>query len=345
MSINNINGIYDAGIFICRVGVTRVPAMKTITTRYKENRLQQLRGFCYAAEFGSISRAAERLLLRQPSVSMQIQALEREFKAALFERRGPKIALTPAGRILYELASPLVEGLDSLRESFDARRDVIAGGRLDIAAGESTILYILPPFVKSFAQLYPNVELKLHNVTGRDGLEMLRAGEVDFAAGSMLDLPDDIEYHPLFSYDPFLITARGHPLAQQQEVTMEDIARHPLILPPRHLTTWRVVDLVFKQHNLSYQVRLEAGGWEVIKRYVEMGLGISIVTGICLTGQENLATIPINRYFPQRTYGIVLRKGKYLSPQARRFIEMLDASVAGEGAESSGGREGERVTK
>ena len=141
MSINNINGIYDAGIFICRVGVTRVPAMKTITTRYKENRLQQLRGFCYAAEFGSISRAAERLLLRQPSVSMQIQALEREFKAALFERRGPKIALTPAGRILYELASPLVEGLDSLRESFDARRD---GLLLSPRARAGTVAVELP---------------------------------------------------------------------------------------------------------------------------------------------------------------------------------------------------------
>lgn len=301
--------------------------MKTPTARYKENRLQQLRGFCHAAELGSISRAAERLLLRQPSVSMQIQALEREFNTTLFERRGPKIALTPAGRVLYELASPLVEAIDSLRESFEARRNVIAGGRLDIAAGESTILYILPPFVKQFAQAYPRIQLKLHNVTGRDGLEMLRAGEVDFAVGSMIDVPEDIEYYPIFTYDPMLITARDHPLAHKDDLTMEDIARHPLILPPRHLTTWRVVDLVFRQHNLNYEVQLEAGGWEVIKKYVELGLGISIVTSICLTGQENLQTILLNRYFPQRTYGVVLRKGKFLSPQARRFIEMLDPSL------------------
>ena len=304
--------------------------MKTPTARYKENRLQQLRGFCHAAELGSISRAAERLLLRQPSVSMQIQALEREFNTTLFERRGPKIALTPAGRVLYELASPLVEAIDSLRESFEARRNVIAGGRLDIAAGESTILYILPPFVKQFAQAYPRIQLKLHNVTGRDGLEMLRAGEVDFAVGSMIDVPEDTEYYPIFTYDPMLITARDHPLAHKDDLTMEDIARHPLILPPRHLTTWRVVDLVFRQHNLNYEVQLEAGGWEVIKKYVELGLGISIVTSICLTGQENLQTILLNRYFPQRTYGVVLRKGKFLSPQARRFIEMLDPSLVTE---------------
>lgn len=292
-------------------------------TRYKESRLQQLRGFCYTAQTGSISRAAERMLLRQPTVSLQIQALERELQTTLFERRGPRIALTPEGRILFELASPLVEGMDLLRQMFDARRNAVATGRLDIAAGESTILYILPKFVSAFAEAHPGVELKLRNVTGREGLAMLRAGEVDLAVGSMLEIPDDISYFPVFTYDPMLIASHGHPLARLERVTLEDIGRYPLILPPRHLTTWKMVDLVFRQHSLNYEVRLEAGGWEVIKRYVAMGLGISIVTSVCLTGQEDLATLPLIEYFPRRTYGLVLRKGKFLSPQARRFIRMV----------------------
>jgi len=83
---------------------------------YKHNRLQQLRGFCYATQTGSISKAAERMSLSQPSVSLQIQALERELDVVLFERRGPKIKLTPEGHILYELALPLVEGLEALPE-------------------------------------------------------------------------------------------------------------------------------------------------------------------------------------------------------------------------------------
>jgi DNA-binding transcriptional LysR family regulator len=82
--------------------------------------------------------------------------------------------------------------------------------------------------------------------------------------------------------------------------------------------------MTFKRHGLNYQVKVEAGGWEVIKRYVELGLGTSVVTSICLTGQERLVTMPVKKYFPQRTYGVVLRKGKFLSPQARRFIEMMD---------------------
>jgi len=88
--------------------------------RYKQNRLQQLRGFCYAAQEGSISRAAERMYLSQPSVSLQIQALERELETTLFDRNGPKIELTHDGRLLFELAQPLVDGFNHLEETFHA---------------------------------------------------------------------------------------------------------------------------------------------------------------------------------------------------------------------------------
>jgi len=294
---------------------------------YKQNRLQQLRGFCAAAQTGSISRAAERLFLSQPSVSLQIQALEREFKTTLFERRGPKITLTPDGKLLYDMAARLVEQMDSLHETFSDRRGSVETGRLDIAAGESTILYLLPRFVKQFVEAHPGIELKLHNVTGRDGLAMLRADEVDFAVGSMIDVPEDVDYRPTFTFDPILIAPLDHPLAQRKRVTLKDVAQYPLILPPRHLTTWRVVDQAFQMHNLTYDVQLEAGGWEVIKKYVAMGLGISVVTSICLTGNERLAVIPLDKYFPKRSYGVVLRRGKFLSPQASRFNEILNAGA------------------
>jgi DNA-binding transcriptional LysR family regulator len=93
-----------------------------------------------------------------------------------------------------------------------------------------------------------------------------------------------------------------------------------------------MVDLVFRQHNLDYKVTLEAGGWEVVKKYVELGMGISIVTSICLTGQERLARLSLDRYFPKRTYGVVLRHGKFLTPQARLFIEMMDPGFFHEAA-------------
>jgi DNA-binding transcriptional LysR family regulator len=121
------------------------------------------------------------------------------------------------------------------------------------------------------------VQLKILNVTGRDGLKMLRSDEIDFAVGSMLEVPEDIEYKPVVNYDPMLITPLGHPLAEKaasgEEVTLEDVSHYGLILPPSHLSTWRIVKYVFQQNNLTFTVTLEAGGWEVIKKYVELGHG------------------------------------------------------------------------
>jgi DNA-binding transcriptional LysR family regulator len=292
-------------------------------TYYKNNRLKQMRAFCEVVRTGSITLAAQNLFLSQPSVTLQIQAMEREMGVTVFERRGPILKLTPDGETLYELAKPLVEGIDGLQENFAAQHGKLDAGELNIGAGESTILYILPEAVKRFVSAHPGIQTKLHNVTGRDGLKMLRADEIDLVVGSMLDVPDDITYQPVVTFDPALIVPLGHPLAKRESVTLEEISQYGLILPPRHLSTWNIVKYVFQQHNLTFKVTLEAGGWEVIKKYVELGMGVSIVTDICLTGSEQLVRIPLKQYFPQRGYGLVLRKGRFLSPQARRFVEIL----------------------
>ncbi len=290
------------------------------------NQHRQLRAFCHAAQTGSISKAAERLKLSQPSVSLQIQALEKQLNTLLFERCGPKIRLTPAGDLLLEMAHPLVDGFARLADNFAARLGDVHAGPLDIASGEATLLYILPDVIKSFSDEFPQIDVKLHNVTGHDGMALLRADEVDFAVGSMIDVPDDLVYHPIYDYKPALIMCKGHALENKERITLEDISPYGLILPPRHLSTWSVVDLVFQQHGVPYNVVLEAGGWEVIKRYVEIGTGISIVTSICLRGFENLSVRPMDDYFPNRSYGVVVRRGKFLSPQAKQFLEMMDGN-------------------
>ncbi len=291
---------------------------------YKQNHLKQLRAFCMAAKTGSISQAAEALFQSQPTVTLQIQALEREMKITLFERRGPRISLTPEGMVLQQIAQPLVDGIEGLEENFHAHFGRLDHGQLNIAAGESTILYILPKIIKRFSAAYPGIQLKLHNVTGRDGMAMLRADEADLAVGSMLDVPDDIIYHPSMAYSPTLITPPDHPLAKKKNPTLKDISSYGLILPPRHLATWRMLELVFSQNGLKFKVSLEAGGWEIIKKYVALEMGISIVSGVCLTGSEALAMRPLDAYIPKRSYGVVVRRGKFLSPQAKAFIDMAD---------------------
>ncbi len=308
------------------MGKTDDPKAETIARfYYKGSQLKPLRAFCQIARLGSVSRAAEALFLSQPAVTLQLQALERHHGAALFERNGRRLNLTREGQMLYNLARPLVEGLDSLDGDFRAQLKGLEGGELNIAAGASTILYLLPPIVESFQEKHSDVQLRLHNVTGQDGLAMLRSDTVDFAVGSMLDVPNDLDYAAVYQFDPMLIVPPGHPLADKPDLRLEDLSPHGLILPPKRLTTYRLVDLVFQQQRVPYTVALEVGGWEIIKQYVAMGLGISIVTAICLgeADRDRLVARSLAEYFPKRSYGVVMRKGKYLSEQARAFVDLV----------------------
>jgi DNA-binding transcriptional LysR family regulator len=292
---------------------------------YKGNRHKQLRAFVTVVKLGTLTRAAEALFLSQPTISLQLQALERELGVSLVERRRRRINLTNAGEALYELARPLVEGWETLDRDFQARVQGLQGGRLTIAAGTSTIQYLLPELVRRYRERFPAVQLQLANVTGKDGLALLRADQADFAVGSMLDVPNDIAWAPVHHYDPMLIMPTDHPLASKEKITLEDLSPYGLILPPQRLSTYRLVDLMFQQRQVPYQVALEVGGWDVIKEYVAMGLGISIVTGICITEADHarLAVRNMKQYFPQRSYGVVMRKGKFLSAEARAFIDLI----------------------
>ncbi len=292
---------------------------------YKSDRLKPLRAFCQVVRLGSVSRAAEALFVSQPAISLQLQALEREYGAHLFERSGRRLSPTREGQLLFEMAQPLVEGVDGLAASFRDKVSGLDAGELNIAANSSTILYLLPRIVDAFRRAHPDVRLTLHNAISADGTDLLREDAVDLAVGSMLDVPADLSYEPVYRFEPMLITPHDHPLAKKAKVTLQDISPYGLILPPRRQITYRLVDLTFQQARVPYTVALEVGGWEVIKQYVAMGMGLSIVSSICLGDADRgrLAARSLSAYFPSRSYGVVVRKGKYLSPQARAFIALI----------------------
>jgi DNA-binding transcriptional LysR family regulator len=292
---------------------------------YKSDRLKPLRAFCQTVRLGSVSRAAEALFVSQPAVTLQLQALERELGVVLLERSGRRLIPSREGQLLYEMAQPLVESLDRLEADFREKARGLDAGELNIAANSSTILYLLPKIVENFRARHPEVRLTLHNAISADGTELLREDAVDLAVGSMLDVPADLSYAPVYRFEQLLIAPRDHPLANMPKLTLHDLSPYPLILPPKRQVTYRLVDLVFQQARVPYTVALEVGGWEVIKQYVAMGMGISIVSSICVTeaDRSKLITRALGDYFPTRSYGVVVRKGKFLSPQARAFADLV----------------------
>jgi len=294
------------------------------TGKKKSNRLRQLRAFCLTAKMGSFSKSADLLQISQPSVSLQVQGLEAELGVRLFIRSGPKISLTEAGKTLLEMAQPLVEQIDTLHTRFAANFHPEETGEINIAAGEASILYLLPTVIEKFKQLYPHIHIHLHNVSGKSGIEAIREGKVDFAVGPILEVPADILYKATYPFEPVLIMPFGHPLSQNKTISLRDIVQYELILPPKQLNTWRIVDDVMKKNKLDYKSSLEAWSWEIIKKYVELGLGISIITSVSLTGEEKLTAYPLTKYFPDYYYGITMKKQGKLSLHAKNFIELID---------------------
>ncbi len=290
---------------------------------YKHSRLKQLRAFCHTAVDGSMSKAAEKMDLSQPSVSLLIRALEKELGHQLFGRQGPRIYLTAEGKNLLHMALPLVEGIDNLPVAFDEQVNKHISGELHIAASEVMLLQMLSQILRRYHSAYPQIRVCLHNVTTPDGLTQLQAGEIDLAIGALIKVPQDVIFTPLCDYDPVLILPNDHALAGRTTVRLEEISPYGLILPPRELTTAQMVEMVFSQHNINYSVVMEARGWQVIKKYVERDIGVAVVPRICLTQHDDLATIPVGQYFPRCSYGLVIRRHQLLSPAARRFVEML----------------------
>jgi DNA-binding transcriptional LysR family regulator len=292
---------------------------------YKGDRLKQLRAFCTAADVNSISLAGQRMHLSQSSISLLVKALERDMDVTLFERRGRRIRITDAGRLLLQLARPLVDGLDSLPQVFAERRGRQLADRLSIGAGPSTMMYLLPDVVRRFVERYPTTQVSLRHAIGQEAIELLRTNEVDLVLGTLLEIPADITYRPVLPYSPVLITPPEHPLNRMKRpITLQEIARYPLIRPPERFTTWQIIEAQFQQHMVPYRVAMEASDWEVILEFVERGLGIAIVTSICLSGREKLRVLPLDHYFTERSYGLILRQGRHVTTAVRRFIEILD---------------------
>ena len=163
----------------------------------RRDRLKQLRAFCQAARFGSISRAAEQVMSSQPAVSMQIRTLEEELGVLLFERRGPRIALSRIGQRLYQLAMPLVEGMDRLPDAFAEEHYGEATDDLCIGAGQVSAAYLLPKYLQRFREKYPEIRIEVKTGAGQQRLDWLRNHDLDLVVTAMDITPDDVVFHPV----------------------------------------------------------------------------------------------------------------------------------------------------
>ena len=291
---------------------------------HRRDRFRQLRAFCHAARVGSMRRAAKHLGLSQSAVSLHLRELEHELKATMFDRDGFGISLTEAGERCYALAEPLVEGMEGLFTHFAERIEEDMTGRVDIAAGVAGASFVLPPYLKCFRDRCPEVRLRVMNRTLGEQMMHLREGEVEFVLGAREQIEDKgVEYREMLRYDIVLITSLDHPLAGRETVTPHEAAQWPMIALRGGSYSRQFGEAAARRFGVNAKAVIEVGGWGEIKRYVEWGLGISVVPSICVRETDQVSMISFKDSFPARSFGVYTRRSRALTAPARCLLELM----------------------
>ena len=291
----------------------------------RRDRLKQLRAFCQAARFGSISRAAKQVMSSQPAVSTQIRALEEELGVQLFERRGPRIVLSRIGHRLYQRAMPLVEGVDRLPDTFLEEQYGVASDHLLVGAGQVSAAYVLPEFLKRFRESNPGIRICVRTGTGRQRLEWLRNYELDLVVAAMDRLPPDLKFHPVLESEFVLAIPEDHPLAGRDVVDFDEASEYPLIRHTAEHYSTQASEVIGRLYGVDPEVAVEVNGWSVIASYVEAGAGVAFVPDVCLTDHDRLRKVRFSNIIPRRKYGAITRRCGPVSLCALRFLEIMAA--------------------
>jgi DNA-binding transcriptional LysR family regulator len=286
----------------------------------------QLITFVEVAKLSSFSRAARKLFRSQPAVSAQIQQLEHECGARLFDRTTKSVALTDAGRVFFDSAERLIatrqEGLRAIAEQGDTPQGV-----LTIGANEATCLYVLPGVFAKYSKLYPAVSISIYRNFTRKIVERLEDGTLDVGIVTMPMDSTKLTTRAIFRDRLMLMVHSDSPLAKLRSVPVEVAAREKFIYPKTGYTR-QVLEKIFKPY-ASLQIRMELPSVEMIKSFVAAGMGVSILSESFAAGEaraNKIKLLPLEGVELYRELGIAYAE-KSLSRSARAFVDLIESGV------------------
>ena len=289
---------------------------------------QQLRSVRETVRCGfNLTEVAAMLYTSQPGVSRQIRELERELGVEVFVRAGKRLTgLTPPGAALLPIVERLLLEADNLKRAgndFSAHLE----GQLSVAATHSQARYALPPVVKDFRDRFPKVTLHLRQGSPKQVAAMLLSGEADIgvATEALADYPQLVTL-PCYRWTHGIVVPPGHPLlALPEPVTLEQLAAYPIITYEQGYTGRANIDEAFQARGLCPDVVLTAMDADVIKTYVELGMGVGIVASVALDAERdlNLRILDAGHLFRVNVTRLGLRQGAWLRGYAYSFIELF----------------------
>ena len=292
---------------------------------------QQLRIVREAVRRGfNLTDVANALYTSQPGVSKNIKDLEDELGVELFVRRGKRLlGLTEPGKELIETVERILRDAQNMRNIADqfASREQ---GSLTLATTHTQARYALPEVIKQFKARYPQVHLALHQCSPREIVEMLVSGEADIgiATEAIEGVPELISF-PCYSWHHAIIVPQEHPLAELSPLTLEAIAAYPIVTYHEGFTGRSHIDEAFAEAGQSVDIVLSAIDADVIKTYVEVGLGIGIIAPMAfnVAKDSGLVLLSGDHLFPANTTRLAVHRGVYLRDYARQFVAMVAPNV------------------
>lgn len=289
--------------------------------------LQQLRYLCAIVDNGlNVSGAADALHTSQPGISKQIRQLEDELGLRIFVRQGKRLAaLTPAGEVVVATARRALLEIGNLRRVADEFRSEDSGV-LGIATTHTQARYVLPSVLAQFATRFPKVRLVLNQGNPIQVAEATRNGDVDvgIATEALGDHPDLVAL-PCHRWNRVVLVPKGHPLARVRPLTLEALAQHPIVTYDSSFTGRSEINAAFAAKNLAPNVVLSALDSDVIKTYVELGMGVGIVAQMAYDAAKDghFEMLDASHLFAASTTRLALRRGVFLRGFVYEFISLF----------------------
>ena len=290
-------------------------------------KLQQLRYICEVARQNlNLSNAAEALFTSQPGISKQIRGLEEELGVDIFVRHGKRVvAVTEPGKAILEIAQRMLNDVENLRQVGEEFTEEDKG-HLTIATTHTQARYALPHVIQRFTKRYPAVRLSLRQGSPTQISELVTSGEADIAiATEAIELYEDLVMLPCYEWNRCVLVPPGHPLLKAKKLTLEAIVSFPIITYDCAFTGRSRINQAFADKGLTPNVVLTAIDADVIKTYVELGLGIGIVAMMAYDPKRDthLRAMDASHLFEPSTTRIGIRKNSYLRGYTYDFIEMF----------------------
>lgn len=287
--------------------------------------IETLKVFCDVVETGSFSAAASQNFITQSAVSQQLRSLEAKYHCKLLDRSRGGAKPTPQGSILYRASRDIIDRYREVETELQHSGKIVSG-HLRLAIVYSVGLHELPPYLKAYLRLYPDVNVHVEYARTNKIYDHVINGQVDLGVVAFPQKHPQIGIIPIREDQLVLACQPDHPLAALKKISLSKLEGQTMVVFERDIPTRRAIDQLLRSRRITVTYAGEFDNIETIKRAVEIGQGVAIVPLPSVQHEVEHGSLKAIRFtdeVPPRPLGIIHKRGRQLSPASARFVELL----------------------